>query len=89
MLKAYVGVASPLGLAVFQPERDDTRCAIERFIGDGHRVSFWAVIGDEDACSVQVLIRYGYRKEALRMLEQCVTDFGRILPPECGRPPLH
>ena len=41
MLKAYVGVASPHGLAVLQPERDDTLSAVERHVElNRRRVAF-------------------------------------------------
>ena len=35
MLKAYVGVASQNGLAILQPERDDTLCLVERCVRSG------------------------------------------------------
>ena len=58
MLKAYVGVASQHGLAVLQPERDDTLCLVERCVRTGGwRVGFWAVLGDAEADSVQSRLR--------------------------------
>ncbi len=90
MLKAYVGVASPQGLAVLQPERDDTLSAVERHVElNRRRVGFWAVLGDEDARSVQVLFECGYRREALVLLDRSAKDIGRILPSESGHPLLH
>ncbi len=89
MPKAYVGIAGPNGLTILQPERDETLLAIERFVGRGRRVGFWALLGDDDARSVQTLIRQGYWREALRALERCAQDFGRILPFEPERFDLH
>jgi hypothetical protein len=90
MLKAYVGVASQHGLAVLQPERDDTLSAVERHVElNRRRVGFWAVLGDEDARSVQVLFECGYRREALVLLDRCAKDIGRILPSESGHQLLH
>ena len=90
MLKAYVGVASPHGLAVLQPERDDTLCLVERRVrtGGGH-VGFWAVLGDAEAESVQTLFRNGYPREALLMLDRCAKDMGRILPSDQQHSTLH
>ena len=90
MLKAYVGVASPHGLAVLQPERDDTVCLVERRVrtGGGH-VGFWAVLGDAEAESVQTLFRNGYPREALVMLDRCAKDMGRILPTQPHHAHLH
>lgn len=90
MLKAYVGVASPHGLAVLQPERADTLCLVESWAGSGRRrVGFWAVLGDADAASVQALCRSGYRREALLLLDRCARDIGRILPRNPRPPHLH
>lgn len=81
MLKAYVGIASPHGLAVLQPERDDTLCLVDRWVRTGRRrVGFWAVLGDEDARTVQTLFRNGYPREALVLLDRCARDIGRLLP---------
>ena len=90
MLKAYVGVASPHGLAVLQPERDDTLSLVERRVrtGGGH-VGFWAVLGDAEADSVQTLFRNGYPREALLMLDRCAKDMGRILPSDQQHSTLH
>ena len=90
MLKAYVGIASPHGLAVLQPERDDTLCLVERRVrtGGGH-VGFWAVLGDAEADSVQTLFRNGYLREALLMLDRCAKDLGRILPTQSHHSHLH
>lgn len=90
MLKAYVGVASPHGLAVLQPERADTLWLVESWASSGQRrVSFWAVLGDADAESVQDLFRCGYRREALRLLDRCAKDMGRILPSDAPAARLH
>ncbi len=90
MPKAYVGIASPHGLAVLQPERDDTLSAVERYVELNRlRVGFWAVLGDDDACTVRVLFHRGYRREALALLDRSAKDIGRILPSEAVRPLLH
>lgn len=90
MLKAYVGIASPHGLSVLQPERDDTLSAVERYVELNRlRVGFWAVLGDDDAWSVRVLVQQGYRREALALLDRRARDIGRILPSETVRPLLH
>ena len=90
MPKAYVGIASPHGLTVLQPERDDTLSAVERYVELNRlRVGFWAVLGDDDVCSVRVLFQHGYRREALALLDRRATDIGRILPRETVRPLLH
>lgn len=89
MPKAYVGIASPHGLADLQPERDDTLSAVERYVELNRlRVGFWALLGDNDACSVRVLFQRGCRQEALALLDRCATDSGRILPCETVRPLL-
>jgi hypothetical protein len=90
MLKAYVGIASPHGLAVLQPERDDTRSAVERYVElNRRRVGFWAVLGDDEARAVWVLFHRGYRREALALLDRSAKDVGRILPSESGLQLLH
>jgi hypothetical protein len=90
MLKAYVGVASQHGLAILQPERDDTLCLVERCVQTGaSRVGFWAVLGDADADAVQTLFQNGYRREALAMLDRCAKDMGRILPSDRQLSTLH
>lgn len=89
MLKAYVGVASPHGLAVLQPERADTLWLVESWAGRGRRVGFWAVLGDADADRVQTLFRNGYRREALLMLDRCAKDMGRIVPSDEQHSTLH
>ena len=90
MLKAYVGVASQHGLAVLQPERDDTVCLVERQVRAGAwYVGFWAVLGDADADTVQTLFRNGYRREALAVLDRCAKDMGRILPSDRPLSTLH
>ncbi len=89
MLKAYVGVASPHGLAVLQPERADTLWLVESWAGRGRRVGFWAVLGDADADRVQTLFRNGYRREALLLLDRCAKDMGRIVPGDEPHSTLH
>ena len=90
MLKAYVGVASQHGLAVLQPERDDTLILVERWLRTGQRrVGFWAVLGDAEADSVQTLFRNGYPREALVMLDRCAKDMGPILPSDQQHSTLH
>jgi hypothetical protein len=81
MLKAYVGIASQKGLAVLQPERNDTLQLIEKSIRSSRsRIGFWAVIRETDATSVEQLFLCGYQKEALFMLERCAKEIGRIIP---------
>ncbi|MBN9517280.1 hypothetical protein J0H58_01985 [bacterium] len=89
MPKAYVGIASPHGLAVLQPEQDETLSAVERYVELNRlRVGFWAVLGDDDACSVRALFRCGHRREALVLLDRSAKEIGRILPNETVRPLL-
>ena len=86
MLKAYVGVASRQGLAVLQPERDESLSLVRSSVrGNSYRVGFWAVLDDSDAPSVQTLFRHGYRQEALLLLNCAARDIGRILPSELLR----
>lgn len=90
MPKAYVGIASPHGLTVLQPEQDDTLSAVERYVELNRlRVGFWAVLGDDDARSVRVLFQHGYRREALALLDRSARDIGCILPRDTVRPLLH
>jgi hypothetical protein len=82
MLKAYVGVMSKDGLAVLQPESDDTLSLIHRSVQDGRhrRVGFWAVLDDVEARCVQALFVGGRRREAMLFLDRTARDMGRILP---------
>lgn len=80
MLRAFVGVASGQGLAVLQPERDDTLFLVRRSHLDGvWRVGFWAVLGDPDARCVQALFLDRLRREAMMLLDHSAKDMGRIL----------
>ncbi|MBA4067431.1 MAG: hypothetical protein C0501_27725 [Isosphaera sp.] len=89
MPKAYVGIASPQGLTVLQPERDDTLSLVRRAgLDGGERVGFWAVLGDIDARCVQALVVSGHRREALWLLDRSAREAGRILPGDLT-PPLH
>ena len=89
MLRAYVGIASPHGLAVLHPERDDTLWLVESWAGRGRRVGFWAVLCVTDADRVQTLFRNGYRQEALLVLDRCAKDMGRIVPSDEQHSTLH
>ena len=81
MLKAYVGVASRDGLAILQPESDDTLSHVRRCVRDGRRrFGFWVVIGDTEARCVRALLVAGHRPEALWLLDRSAKDMGRILP---------
>ena len=81
MPKAYVGIASIHGLAVLQPEPDDTLSFVRRSgLDAGERVGFWAVLGDLDARCVQALVVSGHAREALWLLDRTAKDIGRILP---------
>lgn len=87
MPKAYVGIASPQGLTVLQPERDDTLSLVRRSgLDDGERVGFWVVLGDIDARCVQALVVSGHRREALWLLDRSAREAGRILPEELTCP---
>lgn len=86
MLKAYVGVASPHGLAVLQPERADTLWLVESWAGRGRRVGFWAVLGDADADGIQTLFRNGYRREALLMLDRWRKTWAASFPATSSTP---
>ncbi len=90
MLRAYVGVASNNGLAILQPEREDTLSFVRRSGLDGReRVGFWAVLGDTDARCVNALFLSGHRREALWLLDRSAREVGRILPTDPGPSDLH
>jgi hypothetical protein len=81
MLKAYVGVISQQGLAVLQPERDETLSLVRRSLrSDSGRVGFWAVLDDTEARCVQALFVGGLRREAMLFLDRSAREMGRILP---------
>ena len=90
MLKAFVGVASKHGLAVFQPERDDTLSFVRRCVRPGiRRCGFWAVVNDVDARSIQAMFHDGKRKEAMIALERQAHEIGPILPSDLTRSSTH
>jgi hypothetical protein len=81
MLKAFVGIASDHGLAVLQPEREESLSYINRFVQAGpDRVGFWAVLDDTEARCVQALFVGGLRREAMHFLNRTARDLGSILP---------
>ncbi len=82
MLKAYVGVASKQGLAIFQPERDDTLALVHSQMRRGiRRFGFWAVINDREAQSVQALVLGGHCREAMIALDRFAHELGPISSP--------
>jgi hypothetical protein len=87
MPKAYVGIASPLGLTALQPERDDTLVSLHR--SSGEEIRFWAVLGDTDARCVRALVLCGRRQEALWLLDRSAKELGRIDPRGIPRGPAH
>ena len=90
MLKAFVGVASKHGLAIFQPERDDTLALVRRNVLPGiRRCVFWAVLNDADARCIQALFHDGKRKEAMMALDRQAHHIGPILPSDLNRSPAH
>jgi hypothetical protein len=81
MLKAYVGVMSQQGLAVLQPERDETLSLVHRSMQDDFgRVGFWAVLDETEARCVEALFIGGLRREAMMFLDRSAREMGRILP---------
>jgi hypothetical protein len=81
MLKAYVGVMSKEGLAVIQPERDESLSLVRRSLRSEYdRVGFWAVLDDTEARCVQALVTGGRRREAMIFLDRSAREMGRILP---------
>ena len=81
MLKAYVGVMSKDGLAVIQPERDESLSLVRRKLrSEFDRVGFWAVLDDTEARCVQALVTGGLRREAMMFLDRSAKEMGRILP---------
>lgn len=81
MLKAYVGVMSKDGLAVLQPERDESISLVRRSVqSEFDRVGFWAVLDDTEARCVQALVTGGLRREAMFFLDRSAREMGRILP---------
>lgn len=90
MLRAYVGVASSQGLALLQPECDDTLSLVRRSVqGNIRRVGFWAVLGDTDARCVQALFLGGLCREAMMLLDRSAKDMGCIMPSDASPPRLH
>ena len=90
MLKAYVGVASIQGLAIFQPERADTLSLVRHCVRQRiRRVGFWAVIGDSDAQSVNALFLNGHCREAMVLLDRCARHSGPIMPSDLKRLSIH
>lgn len=88
MLKAYVGVASKQGLAIFQPERADTLALVRRHMHRGiRRFAFWAVINDRDAQSIHSLFLGGHCQEAMIALDRFAHELGPISPTD--RSPSH
>ncbi len=89
MLKAYVGVASEQGLAVLQPERDETLSLVRRCVrNNSDRVGFWVVLDEAEARCVQALFVGGLRREAMLLLDRSAIELGRILPSDL-RPAVH
>jgi hypothetical protein len=81
MLKAYVGLLSKEGLAVLQPERDESVSLVRRSMrSDFGRVGFWAVLDDTEARCVQALFAGGLRHEAMIFLDRSAKEMGRLLP---------
>lgn len=79
MLKAYVGVVSKQGLAIFQPERDDTLSLVRRYVRQGfRRFGFWAILNDAEAQTIHALFVSGNHREAMTALDQCATEIGPI-----------
>ena len=89
MLKAYVGVLSKEGLAILQPERDESLSLVRRCLrSDFGRVGFWAVLDDTEARCVQALFVGGLRHEAMMFLDRSAREMGRILPSD-GQSAVH
>jgi len=81
MLKAYVGVLSKDGLAVIEPERDESLSLVRRTLrSDFRRVGFWAVLDDTEARCVEALLVGGLCREAMMFLDRSAKEMGRILP---------
>jgi hypothetical protein len=90
MLKAFVGVASRQGLAVLQPERDETLSLVRRSVRETtRRIAFWVVLDDSDAPAVGALFLNGRRYEAMVFLDRSAKYLGRILPSDPGRSDNH
>jgi hypothetical protein len=90
MLKAYVGVMSKDGLAVLQPERDESLSLVRRSIrGEFGRVGFWAVLDDTEARCVEALVTGGLRREAMMFLDRSAKEIGRILPSDAKHCDFH
>jgi hypothetical protein len=88
-LKAYVGVMSKDGLAVLQPEQDETLARVRNSVrSERGEVGFWAVIDDAEVRCVQALCVGGLCREAMLFLDRTARDMGRILPGDLSRP-LH
>jgi hypothetical protein len=89
MLKAYVGVMSKDGLAVLQPERDETlarvRNSVRRECGE---VGFWAVIDDAEVQCVRALCVDGLCREAMLFLDRSAREMGPLLPSD-PEPSVH
>ena len=89
MLKAYVGVMSQLGLAVLQPERDETLARVRKSVrNERGEVGFWAVLDDAEAECVQLLCGDGLCREAMLFLDRSAREMGRLLPSD-PKPSVH
>jgi hypothetical protein len=89
MLKAYVGVMSKDGLAVLQPEEDETLARVRNSVrSECGEIGFWAVIDDAEVRCVHALCVDGLCREAMLFLDRSARDMGRILPGDLARP-LH
>lgn len=90
MLKAYVGVISKDGLAVLQPERDETLSLVRRSLRSGfERVGFWAVLEETEARCVRDLFVGGRPQEAMLFLDRSAREMGRILPSDAKYRDFH
>lgn len=92
MLKAYVGIASKHGLNVFYSEREDTLEWVRSMAGKRvipKRISFWAVVPDDEARRIAILLHRGQKNEALRLLDRAATDMGQILPSDGTSSSVH
>ena len=92
MLKAYVGIASKHGLNVFFSEREDTLEWVRSMAGkrvNPKRISFWAVVPDDEACRIAILLHRGQKNEALRLLDRAATDMGQIFPSDGTSSSVH
>jgi len=90
MKASYVGIATPKGLELLEPENDHViRFLLRRAYGSKLTlaVCFWAVMDDVIADVVRNLMSSGRRLDALLIVQTLATETGSFCP-ENAEPPM-